>query len=169
MVVVPVVTPVARPVLLIVAVTVLLEVQLTRLVTFPAFEPSLNVAVAVNCCCVPLLMVGLAGATVMLPICLLATVNGTPVAMTLPDFAVIVVVPSVVPEGKLATPVARPVELIVAMLLCDEVHVTDELTSPVELLPYVAVAVNCWVPLISTRELAGVIWSETIVLPPGKN
>jgi hypothetical protein len=140
---VPVLTPVAKPVLLIVAIAVLLEVQLTRLVTFPALEPSENVAVAMNCCWVPLVIVGFCGEIVMVLIDFAATVIGTPVALTLPDFALIVVVPNVVPLGKVAAAVARPEELTVAMVVEDEDQVTCVVTSPVELSPNVAIAVNC--------------------------
>src|SRR5271167_3798636 len=62
MVVLPAATPVARPLLLMVATEVALEVQVTALVTF-CLLPSLKVPVAVNCCWFPAAIDGLAGVT----------------------------------------------------------------------------------------------------------
>jgi hypothetical protein len=61
-VVVPVFTPVARPVLLIVATVVLFELHPTTPVMFSVL-PSLYVPVAVNCCVAPLTIDGLLGVT----------------------------------------------------------------------------------------------------------
>lgn len=160
-------TPVATPELLIVATLVLLEVQLTKLLT-PAMDPSDNVAVAVNCCWPPLVIVGLSGEIAMLVMFLEATVIGTPVAVTLPDFAPIVVFAKVVPDGRLAAAVASPAALMVATLVAEEDQVTWEVTSPVVLLPKVAVAVNCCVPLGKAKALVGLMLSETISLAEGK-
>lgn len=77
----------------------------------------------------------------MLTTVLLLTVTGAvAVTLLLFDLAVITALPR-------ATPVASPVLLMVAMLGEDEDHVTCEVTSPDELLPKVAVAVNCCVPV----------------------
>lgn len=57
------------------------------------------------------------------------------VALTLPELAEMVVVPS-------DTPVANPEVLMVATLVDEEAHVTWFVASPVELFPYVAVAVK---------------------------
>jgi hypothetical protein len=61
-VLVPVPTPVAKPPLAIVATPVLVELQVTKLVTSCVLV-SLYVPVAVNCCVVPLEMDGFAGVT----------------------------------------------------------------------------------------------------------
>lgn len=158
----PVVTAVASPLELTVATPLLLEAQFTWLVVLP----SENVAVATNCAvvCCPKerLMVALVGLMVMDWTVLLLTVRVTPVALTLlVDFALMVVVPS-------ATPVASPELSMVAMVGDEEVQVTSEVTSPVLLLPKVAVALNCWVAFGMTKAPVGDIASETIVLDPGK-
>lgn len=121
----------------IVATVVLLEVHVTLVVTVPV-EPSEKVAVAVNCCEVPADIAVFCGLMAMLVIVLLLTVRPV-VAITLPDWALIVVVPKAVPA------VARPVLLIDAMLVEEELHVTWLVASPCVLLPNVAVALNCWV------------------------
>lgn len=90
----------------------------------------------------------------------LLTVN-TVFALTLPDFAVMVVVP-------VATPVASPAVLIVAMLVFDEVQVTWFVASPIVLLPKVAVAVNCLLFCGLTNGPVGEIESAVIVLEEGK-
>ncbi len=160
-VVVPVATPVARPELVMVATPVLLEFHVTDVVISPN-EPSEYVAVAVNCCCEPDVIVWFCGVTAMLDMVLLLTVSTDAGEITLPDLAVMLLVPS-------ATAVARPVVLMVAMLVADETHVTVELTSPVELLPNVAVAVYCWVVVGLIWALVGEIASETMVVEEGKN
>jgi hypothetical protein len=94
-------------------------------------------------------------------IVLVLTVSGA-VAVTLPDFAVMVVDPN-------ATAVANPAESMVATPVAEESQVTLEVTSLVELLPRVPVAVNCCV-------LPGLIWAlagdnvmETMEFEEGKN
>ena len=67
---------------------------------------------------------------------LLLTVKGVALEVTLPDFAVMLLVPT-------ATPVARPLELMVATLVEEDCQVTCVVTSPVVLFPYVAVAEYC--------------------------
>lgn len=68
--------------------------------------------------------------------------------------AVILVVPT-------ATPVAKPVELIVAVAGVALTHVTWELTSAVEPSEYVPMAVNCCVE--PTARFAGVAGVTVIV------
>ena len=82
-VVVPVVIADTNPDDEMVATEVLLEVQVTLVVTSPVV-PSENVAVAVNCCEVPLVMVGFCGLMVMLVMVLLLTLSPV-AAITLPD------------------------------------------------------------------------------------
>ncbi len=77
----------------------------------------------------------------MLTMVLLLTVTGAvAVTLLLFDLAVMVVVPS-------ATPVASPELSMVATVGEEDVHVTCDVTSPDVLLPKVAVAVNCSVPV----------------------
>ena len=55
-----------------------------------------------------------------------------------------------------ATPVASPEELIVATEAFEDVHVTEDVTSPVVPSVYVAVAWNCCVEPAAKLVLAGV-------------
>jgi hypothetical protein len=82
--------------------------------------PSLYVPFAANCCVRPSGIVGVAGVTVM---ALNATGGGPTVSVvepvTAPETAEIVVIPC-------ATDVANPNWTIVAMVVADESHTTDE-------------------------------------------
>src|ERR1039457_2165674 len=98
----------------------------------------------------------------MLTMVLLLTVSTDAGEVTLPDFAVMLVVP-------IATPVARPPMLMVATLVADDTQVTCDVTSPVELLPNVPVAVYCCVPVGMIWALVGERVIETMVLELGKN
>jgi hypothetical protein len=64
MVLLPVPTPVANPVVLIIATEVLEELQVTEFVRFCVL-PSLYVPVAVNCCVPPFAIDGFAGVTII--------------------------------------------------------------------------------------------------------
>lgn len=87
----------------------------------------------------------------------------TPVLpMTLPLWALTVVVPK-------DTPVSRPVLLMVAMLVAVVLHVTLLVTSPVLLLPKVAVAVYCWVTPGATIAFDGRTCSAVMEVDDGKN
>ena len=127
MVDVPVATAVANPVVEIVATAVLLEAHVAEVVT-SWVEESEKVATAVNCC-VWLAARGfqVTGVTATLTTVLLLTVNVV-LAVTLPDAQVMVVLPS-------ATPVAKPLLLMVAMLVDVDVHVTLFVAFPVLPLP----------------------------------
>ena len=106
--------------------------------------------------------VTLDGLTVIAVMVLLLTVTGAvAVTLLLFDLAVRVAVPR-------ATPVTRPELLTVATLWFDELHETWEVTSPVVLLPNVAVAVNCVVPCGLTNALVGESVIERIWLEGGK-
>ncbi len=85
MVVVPVEIAVTKPEVDTEATAVLLDVHATEAETLPVV-PSEYVAVAMNCCDDPLVMVVLAGLIAMLEIVLLLTVRLV-VAKTLPDLA----------------------------------------------------------------------------------
>src|SRR5271167_1489997 len=145
----PVLIAVAKPELLTVATAVLLDVQAAMLVMLTAV-PLARIAEAMNWTCEPELMVCDPGVTAMLWTVTVATVKAAELEVTLPDFAVMVVVASEVPEGRLDAALAIPAVLMVARLGLEETQVTVEVTSPVELLPYVACAVNAAVPLVRT-------------------
>jgi hypothetical protein len=167
MVALPVETATATPLLLILTTEEALEVQPAEVVTLPT-EPSENVAEAVNCCCVtPLvpdtLMVAGFGFTVIDMMVLLLTVRGAvAVALLLVDFAVMVEVPS-------ATAVTNPELSIVATFVLDDNQVTLSVTSPLVLLPKIAVAVNCCVLVGVIHPLVGERESEVIESEAGKN
>jgi len=93
-------------------------------------------------------MEALVGVTAMLSRVALLTVSVTPGLVTVPQVAVIVVVPS-------ARPVANPEVLMVAVAVVEEFHVS---VVRVFMLPslYVPVAVYCWVPPMSIVAVAGV-------------
>jgi hypothetical protein len=77
--------------------------------------PSLKVPVAVNCCVAPLVIEGFAGVTAI--DCSVAAVTVSPVEPTMDDdVALIVDVPT-------PAPVARPVAVMVALVVFDELHV----------------------------------------------
>src|ERR1700722_1149358 len=114
MVEVPTPAPVARPVVLIVAVVVVPEDQVTLDVRF-CVVPSPNVPVAVNCCVAPLAIDGFAGVTAI--DCNVAAVPVSKVEPLMDDaVAVIVEVPT-------PAPLARPAALIVAVEVVPEDHV----------------------------------------------
>lgn len=167
MVAVPTDTAVAKPAAFMLTTLVALEVQPAEDVTFPT-EPSENVAEAVNCCRVTppvpdtLIVAGL-GFTVIDMMVLLLTVRGAvAVALLFVDFAVMVVDPS-------AIAVTKPELLIVAMFVFDDNHVTLSVTSPLVLLPKIAVAVNCCVLVGVIHPLVGERESEVIESEAGKN
>jgi len=108
--------------------------------------------VAVNCCVVPFVRVGLAGVTVIETRVTAFTVSVV-FPETLPSVAVIMVVPA-------ATDVARPFDplalLIVATPGLDELQVTWVVRSCIVLSLKVPVAVNCRVSPSGRLGLAGV-------------
>jgi hypothetical protein len=116
-VVVPMDTGDASPVLLMVATLVVLEFHAAD--TLPTV-PSEKVAEAANCCVCPaeIEMLGFDGVTVMAVIVLVLTVmRAVAVTLLLFDLAVRVEVPS-------ATAVTSPEVLTVAILVAEEVHAT---------------------------------------------
>ena len=124
---VPAATDVANPLepaaLLMVATEGVEEVHVTALVRF-CIVLSEYVPVAVNCCVAPAMMMGLAGVTAM-EINVVAVTVSVVALERLPNVAVIIVVPA-------ATPVARPALDMVALLVFDELHVTDPVRFCVE-------------------------------------
>jgi len=146
-VLVPALTPVAKPAALMVATDVVPDAHVTEPVRF-CVELSLNVPVAVNCCVSPEAMLGFAGVTAI--DCSTAPVTVRTVEpLTLPSVAEIVLVP-------VFTPVASPPAVIVATEVVAEVHVTEPVKFCVELSLNVPVAVNCCVAPLAIDGLAGV-------------
>src|SRR5277367_5122416 len=144
---VPTPAPVARPAVVIVAVVVVPEDQVTLDVRF-CVEPSLNVPVAVNCCVAPLVIDGFAGATAI--DCSVAAVTVSSVEPEIDDdVAVIVEVPT-------PAPVASPDALIVAIAVVPEDQVTLDVRFCVVPSLNVPVAVNCCVAPLVIDGFAGV-------------
>jgi hypothetical protein len=143
----PTPAPVARPPVLIVAMVVVPEVQVTVDVKF-CVVPSLKVPVAVNCCVAPLAIDGFAGVTAI--DCSVAAVTVRVVEpLIAPDVALIVEVPT-------PAPVARPAALIVAVAVVPELHVTVLVRFCVVPSLNVPVAVNCCVAPLAIEGFAGV-------------
>jgi hypothetical protein len=144
---VPTPAPLASPDALIVAIVVVAEDHVTLDVRF-CVVPSLNVPVAVNCCVASLVIDGLAGVTAI--DCNVAAVTVSKVEPEIDDdVAVIVEVPT-------PAPVARPVALIVAVVVVPELHVTVLVRFCVVPSLKVPVAVNCCVAPLAIDGLAGV-------------
>lgn len=160
MVVVPAVRAVPRPLLLIVAIAVLMEVQVTKLVT-SRIVPSEKAPIAVNCWVVPPAMVGLAGVTVMEERLAAVTVRMVP-PETSSKVAVMIVVPA-------TRPLAKPLLSTVATAVFEERQVTYVVISSVGATGNFPVAVNCWVVSTSRIGFSGVTVMEVgcpIGLPP---
>ncbi len=114
----------AKPAALIVAVVVLDDVHVTLAVMF-CVELSLYVPVAVNCCVLPAVTVGFAGVTAID-----TSVAAVTVSVVLPEIAPLVAL-MVVPPAFSAD--AKPVALIVAVVVLDDAHVTLAVMFCVEL------------------------------------
>jgi hypothetical protein len=82
------------------------------------------------------------------------TARVTGVLVMVPDTAVIVVVPA-------AAAVARPVALIVATPVFDDVQFTVAVTFRILLSAKVPVAVNCWAPPAGIEAFGGVTEIDT--------
>ncbi len=124
----PTPTPIASPGLVIVALLTSDDVQLTC-VDKSWVVLSVNVPVAVNCCVVPLAMLGFEG-VIEIDTSVAGVTVKVVVPEILPEVAVMVVVPT-------ATDVAFPFDpaalLIVATPVFEEIHVIREVISFVEL------------------------------------
>ncbi len=118
-----------------------------------------NVPVAVNCCCVPVAILGLAGVTARAMSVAEVTVSVVDPEIS-PDDAVIVVSPAAMPD---AVPLVPEVSLIVATALSDDVQIVDSVSSCTVLSVNVPMAVNCCVVSMAMLGLAGVIAIETSV------
>jgi hypothetical protein len=133
----PEATALASPELSIVATAVFAIVQVAVVVMAPVV-PSLYVAVAVNCCVVPMAKLAAPGETATEVIVFPAF--AVTFSMVVP-FLPLIEAPTVVEPA--AMPVARPLELIVAIAEFAAVQFAEEVTFAVEPSLYVAVAVNC--------------------------
>jgi hypothetical protein len=157
----PLATPVARPVPEpIVAMPVALELQTIPVAAVMSIcVPKLYVAIAVNCWVVVTGIEGAAGVTAID-----TNVSGVTVRLTV---ALLPPIAAVMTDVPLATPAAIPVAETVATPVSaeDQAIPGDVVTSWVKPSLYVAVAVNCWMPLTGIEGVAGVTATETT---PGK-
>jgi hypothetical protein len=144
----------ANPALLIVAVVVLDDTQVTLAVRF-CVELSLYVPVAVNCCVPPAATEGFTGVTAID-----TSVAAVTVSVVLPEMAPLVAEIVVLPAFSAD---AKPALLIVAVVVLDDAHVTLAVRFCVELSLYVHVAVNCCVPPAATDGFTGVTAIDTSV------
>ena len=150
MVEVPAATPVARPVVdTTVATLGVPDFQIADAVTLMD-EPSLYDAVATNCCVTPIAIVAGVGID--------ATEIDVNVAAVTVKVAAGEIIPpkvAVMAEVPAATPVARPFSPTVATAGVPEIQLADVVTSRDVPSLNVAVAINCWVPLIGTEAGVG--------------
>jgi hypothetical protein len=120
---VPVVLPVAKPLLVVMEATPDEVVQLATLLMSWAV-PSSKVPFAVNCCCVPTSMDGLDGDTAIESSTALVTLNAAD-----PDIPFMLALTVADPAATALARPATPFALSVAMLLADDFHVTCEVRS----------------------------------------
>ena len=151
----PTPAPVAKPAAVIIATDVVPDAHVAWLVRFCVLV-SEYVPVAVNCSVVPFAIDGLTGVTAIDTSVAAVTVNVSAGLVTPPNAAVICELP-------IATPLAKPVELIVATDVVPDTHVACELKSCVVLSLYVPVAVNCFVVPFAIDGFTGVTAIDTSV------
>jgi hypothetical protein len=150
MVVMPAATPDANPEEEIVAILVFDELQVIDPVIF-CVVLSAYVPIAANCCVAPAMILGVDGVTAME-----TNVDVCPDIVKVvepemrPDIAATLVVPALIA-------VARPAFERLAMLVFDELHVTDPVISCLVLSEYVPVAANCCDAPVGMEGSAGVI------------
>lgn len=169
----PAATVEARPEELIVATPVLDELQVALLFVRSCVVLSENVPVATNCRAVPAGMLGLVGLTAIdTSVALVTEIVVEP--EVLPDVAVTVVEPAFFPYayafplvvvfGAVWLSMAISVEAVAtsvdAMLVSNELQVTDAVMSLVVPSEYTPVAVNGWLVFIAMLALAGSIEME---------
>jgi hypothetical protein len=156
----PAVAEVASPLdpaeLLMAATAAVDEYQVTAVVR-SCVVLSENVPVALNCCVVPLTMLGLVGVTAMDTSVAEVTVIVADPDM-FPDVAVIVVEPT---AAEVARPLVAAAPLMAATAAADEFQVTSVVRSCVVPSENVPVAVNCCAVPRAMFGLAGVIARET--------
>ena len=153
MVVEPAATAWAKPLVLIVAAAVLLEVQVALLVMFWVLL-SANVAVAVYCCVVapPIPVTEICAVVGMIEIDLIAELVTVTVAVPLtePEVAVMAAVPALMP-------LTNPFVLTVATAVAEDLH--TRLGRWLAVLPsvFTPLAVSCTVCPFTTEGLGGVM------------
>lgn len=146
--------PGVDPPVKIVATEVLEEAHNTDAV-MSCVGPAVNVPVAVNCCVEPIVTLAVLGVTAI-------EVNVAAITFrvvdpeTRPSVAEMLVDPTEIA-------VANPPDAIVALVISEEAHVTDDVKFCVELSVYVPVAVNCCVNPAGTLGFAGVTAIEDSV------
>jgi hypothetical protein len=149
--VVPILTPVAKPLTVIEAMAVMDDFQVTTSVTSCKL-PSEKLPMALNCCVRPNGMLGVAGVTAIAVIVAEVTVRVVDPKIV-PELAEIVVFPA---ATAFASPWVGTLALMVAAAVLEELHVT----LPVRfwMLPslYVPVAMNCCVVPGAMAGFAGV-------------
>jgi hypothetical protein len=118
--------------------------------------PSLNISIAANCWVPPTGIEAVAGITTNETNVAVFTVNVADAVLP-PKAAVMTVVPGATPVAK---PLVGAVEETPATPGVPEDQVEDAVTSTVAPSPYVAVAVNCWVPLTGIEAVLGVTARE---------
>jgi hypothetical protein len=147
----PVDTVLAMPVVLMVATVIPEELQVTEEVR-SCVPPLVSAPIAVNCWVWPSGTEGLAGVTLMETKAAAVTVSVV-LPEAPPETALIVVEP--------APPLlAKPAMLMVATVVTEELHVTEEVRFCVLPSVYVPVAANCWVLPGGIVALAGVTTIE---------
>jgi hypothetical protein len=115
--------------------------------------PSLNVPLAVNCCLVPWAMLPFAG-WIAIEVRLAAFTVSSDEPVTPPNAAVMVDVP-------MLTELSKPLAVILATLVADEVHFATPVMSCTLPSVKVVVAVNCWETPSGSVGVAGVTAMET--------
>jgi hypothetical protein len=160
MVVEPTATAVARPEGLTVAMDVEPELHVTTAGVSVCVEPSLNVAVAVNCCVVPLASFFVAGVTVT-NVTVAALTLMVAVAVTAAGADAVVVAMMVVLPGP--TAVTTPAEDTVATDVLAEDQVTVVVRFFVVLLLYVPVATSVCVVFAASVVVPGVTATDISV------
>ena len=118
-------------------------------------DPSLNVSVAVYCWITVAGIEAAAGVTSNFVDVAAFTVNVT--VAVLPSKVAVMMV-DVLTTLPVAMPVFNPTEALAGV---PEIQLEDVVTSRVDPSLYVAVAVNCWVPVAGTEAVAGVTSMDT--------
>jgi hypothetical protein len=166
----PIATPVACPVLPILA-SVVSELLQAALLVKSALLPSLNVPVALNCTLLLMVTLGFPGVTTIETGDRAAVTVSIVEPVTPPVVALMVVDPAF---NALARPAELPPEVIVAIVLSDDAHVTPAVRS-LGVFPWNAtIAVNCCVAPAATDGLSGVTctdvtWNQSAPQPAATN
>jgi len=154
---VPAVKPIAKPLIGAAATAWVAEAQV-----MPGFavtlrvDPSLYVAVAVNCWVPRTGIEASAGVTVSC-VSVLATTVKTAILLVMPSNLAVMF------DGPELKPVAKPLFGSRATRWLLELQTEDAVTSMDEPSLYIAVAVNCWKPVIGIKAVGGVTFMDVNV------